>query len=75
MKKDTLCDMVSYMATDVAIVHQIPFTCDRNDKNAESLSENDDPTLYLQIDGKSQYKNQTSKRPFVTTLEKVFIFY
>lgn len=29
MKEDTLMDMVSYMKDDVAIVHQMPFTCDR----------------------------------------------
>ncbi|KAG1684043.1 Ceramide glucosyltransferase [Nymphon striatum] len=29
MKEDTLLDMVSYMTGNVALVHQMPFTCDR----------------------------------------------
>lgn len=29
MKEDTLLDMVLYMENDVGIVHQMPFTCDR----------------------------------------------
>lgn len=29
MKEDTLLDMVSHMTDDVALVHQMPFTCDR----------------------------------------------
>jgi len=31
MKPDTLSDMVSYMTDKVGLVHQMPFTCDRND--------------------------------------------
>ncbi|KAF4527936.1 hypothetical protein B566_EDAN012829 [Ephemera danica] len=30
MKEDTLLDMVSYMTEDVGLVHQMPFTCDRD---------------------------------------------
>jgi ceramide glucosyltransferase len=29
MKDDTLLDMVSHMANDIGLVHQMPFTCDR----------------------------------------------
>lgn len=29
MKEDTLLDMVSHMTDDVALVHQMPFACDR----------------------------------------------
>lgn len=29
MKEDTLMDMVSCMDTDVGLVHQMPFVCDR----------------------------------------------
>lgn len=29
VKEDTLLDMVSHMTDDVALVHQMPFTCDR----------------------------------------------
>ncbi|XP_059469789.1 ceramide glucosyltransferase [Neocloeon triangulifer] len=30
VKEDTLLDMVSYMKDDIALVHQMPFTCDRD---------------------------------------------
>ncbi|KAL1492382.1 hypothetical protein ABEB36_010635 [Hypothenemus hampei] len=30
MKEDTLQDMVNYMTEQIGIVHQMPFTCDRN---------------------------------------------
>ncbi|XP_025196066.1 ceramide glucosyltransferase [Melanaphis sacchari] len=78
MKKDTLCDMVDNMADDVAIVHQVPFTCDRIDNRTESmtspLSENTtDPSSFLKLDGKVEYQHQTRKqRRFIATLEKVF---
>ncbi|KAB7505471.1 Ceramide glucosyltransferase, partial [Armadillidium nasatum] len=29
MKEDTLADMVSYMTSNIGIVHQMPYTCDR----------------------------------------------
>lgn len=29
VKEDTLLDMVSHMEDDVGLVHQMPFTCDR----------------------------------------------
>lgn len=79
MKKDTLCDMVDNMADDVAIVHQVPFTCDRIDNRTESMaspsSENTtDPSSFLKLDEKVEYQNQTPKqRRFVATLEKVSI--
>ncbi|VVC43821.1 Hypothetical protein CINCED_3A000159 [Cinara cedri] len=79
MKKDTLSDMVDKMSDKVAIVHQIPFTCDRIDNSTEPAisppSENvTDPSLFLQLDGKSQFHSQTrlQQRRFVATLEKVF---
>ena len=31
MKPDALTDMVSYMKSNVGLVHQMPFTCDRPD--------------------------------------------
>lgn len=81
MKKDTLCDMVDNMAEDVAIVHQVPFTCDRIDNSTEQmttpLSEDaSDPSSFLQLDGKLQYHNRARKqqRRFVATLEKVSSF-
>lgn len=80
MKKDTLCDMVDKMCDNVAIVHQIPFTCDRIDNSTELMisppSENvTDPSLFLQLNGKLQFHNQNriQQRRFVATLEKVFI--
>ncbi|XP_050527625.1 ceramide glucosyltransferase [Daktulosphaira vitifoliae] len=36
MKKDTLKDMVDCVQNNIAIVHQIPFTCDRIDNNSKS---------------------------------------
>jgi len=30
VKEDTLLDMVSCMTEDVGLVHQMPFTCDRD---------------------------------------------
>ncbi|XP_060857199.1 ceramide glucosyltransferase [Metopolophium dirhodum] len=78
MKKDTLSDMVDNMADDVAIVHQVPFTCDRIDNRTEPmtspLSDNStDPSSFLKLDGQVEYQNQTRKqRRFVATLEKVF---
>lgn len=30
MKEDTLQDMVNHMSEKTGIVHQMPFTCDRN---------------------------------------------
>ena len=30
VKEDTLLDMVCAMTDNVALVHQMPFTCDRN---------------------------------------------
>lgn len=77
MKKDTLSDMVDNMADDVAIVHQVPFTCDRIDNRTEPmtspLSDNStDPSSFLKLDGQVEYQNQTRKqRRFVATLEKV----
>lgn len=80
MKKDTLNDMVDNMAEDVAIVHQIPFTCDRIDNNSELMTSHSsggttNPESFLQGDGKIQYQNQAKKqqRRFVATLEKVCI--
>lgn len=29
MKEDTLLDMVQHMTDEVGLVHQMPFTCDR----------------------------------------------
>lgn len=29
VKEDTLLDMVEYMTDKVGLVHQVPFTCDR----------------------------------------------
>lgn len=29
VKEDTLLDMVEYMTSKVGLVHQLPFTCDR----------------------------------------------
>lgn len=29
MKEDTLLDMIGYMTAKVGLVHQMPFTCDR----------------------------------------------
>lgn len=81
VKKDTLCDMVDNMAEDVAIVHQIPFTCDRIDNNLESMNVplsnvSTDPSSFLQLDGKFQNHNRTcnQQRRFVSTLEKVCIY-
>jgi hypothetical protein len=78
VKKDTLCDMVDNMAEDVAIVHQVPFTCDRIDNSSESMNVplsdvTTDPSLVLPINGKVQHHNRTRKqqRRFVATLEKV----
>lgn len=80
MKKDTLSDMVDNMAEDVAIVHQIPFTCDRIDNNIETMTSHSsdgttNPTSFLQVDGKVQCQNRAKKqqRRFVATLEKVSI--
>lgn len=80
MKKDTLCDMVDNMAEDVAIVHQIPFACDRIDNSSESMNVplsdvTTDPSSFLRIDGKIQNHNRTCKqqRRFVATLEKVCV--
>lgn len=80
VKKDTLSDMVDNMADDVAIVHQVPFTCDRIDNRTEPmtspLSNNTtDPSSFLKLDGKIEYQYQTRKqRRFVATLEKVSFF-
>lgn len=70
--------MVDNMAEDVAIVHQIPFTCDRIDNSTESMnsSSSDDITespSFLHLNGKKQYRSQSHKqqRRFVATLEKV----
>lgn len=78
MKKDTLCDMVDNMADDVAIVHQVPFTCDRIDNSAEHLTSISsdsliNPSSFLKLGGKKQCHNLTHKkqRCFVATLEKV----
>lgn len=79
VKKDTLSDMVDNMADDVAIVHQVPFTCDRIDNRSEPMTSplsdtSTDPSLFLKLDGQVEYENQTCKqRRFVATLEKVSI--
>lgn len=67
--------MVDNIADDVAIVHQIPFTCDRIYNSTEQSTENlEDPSLFLQIDGKNQCYNRKVKQQhrFVATLEKVY---
>lgn len=78
MKKNTLSDMVDKMAEDVAIVHQIPFACDRIDNITEPeisppLEIVTDPSLFLQFDEKSHFQTKTQQRRFVATLEKVCI--
>lgn len=80
VKKDTLSDMVDNMTENVAIVHQIPFTCDRIDNNVESMAsvssdDVNDPSSFLQLDGNKQYHSLTQKqqRRFVAILEKVCI--
>lgn len=79
VKKDTLSDMVDNMADDVAIVHQVPFTCDRIDNRTEPMTSplsdtSTDPSSFLKLDGQVEYENQTRKqRRFVSTLEKVSI--
>lgn len=82
VKKDTLSDMVDNMVDDVAIVHQIPFTCDRIDNNTESMispSTEDvtDPTIFLQHNGKIQHQSRphNQQRRFIATLEKVSFFF
>ena len=37
VKEDTLVDMVSCMTRNVGLVHQMPFSCDRNGIPAASL--------------------------------------
>lgn len=79
VKKDTLSDMVDNMADDVAIVHQVPFTCDRIDNSSEPSPPSDestDPSLFLQLDRKGQNHNQArqQQRRFVATLEKVHTY-
>ena len=37
VKEDTLIDMVSCMTRNVGLVHQMPFSCDRNGIPAASL--------------------------------------
>lgn len=43
MKEDTLLDMVEHMTDDVALVHQMPFTCDREGFSATYEKVSDPP--------------------------------
>lgn len=72
MKKDTLCDMVNNMSDKVAIVHQVPFTCDRIEPMVPSDSKNSSSSC-LQTDRKANNQTRKQKR-FVSTLEKVYIY-
>lgn len=71
--------MVDKMSEDVAIVHQIPFACDRIDNITEpAITPPDieaDPSYFLKFDENTLLENQTKtqQRRFVATLEKVCI--
>lgn len=73
--------MVDNMADDVAIVHQVPFTCDRIDNSPEHImssvtsDSSTNPSSFLKFGEKKQYHDLTKKkqRRFVATLEKVRI--
>lgn len=50
MKEDTLLDMVEYMTEKVGLVHQMPFTCDREGFAAtfEKVTDNIFISIYVQ---------------------------
>lgn len=49
VKEDTLIDMISHMKEGVAIVHQMPFTCDRDGFPATFEKVSRMPTRVFQI--------------------------
>lgn len=69
--------MVDNMIGTVAIVHQIPFTCDLIDTSTDPVTPLDsaNSSSFLQMDGKMK-NNQICKpqKRFASTLEKVCIF-
>lgn len=48
VKADTLSDMIDYMTSRVGLVHQMPFTCDREGFPA-TFEKVNDPLLFINI--------------------------
>jgi len=60
--------MVDHLVDNVAIVHQVPFTCDDLIDNSTDLVTPSDSNNF------SNSKTQKHQKRFVSTLEKVCIF-
>lgn len=76
MKEDTLLDMVEYMTSKVGLVHQMPFTCDREGfaatfEKVNVIWPNENDLLLTQI--KPKTKNQTKSFFFLSLFHFKFI--